>query len=270
MTNSKTEPYIFQEGDYVLIIDNKGRDYLIKLNHINKFESHVGNFSHTNLIGQKHGSYIRTTNGHHVIAVKPTMSDYTRKMPRIATVIYPKDLGSILIYGDVFPGARVLEAGSGSGALTITLLRAVSDNGHVISYDIRPDMIKQTSNNVNSFLPNHKNLTMKLGDVYEGFEEDNIDRIILDLPEPWLVVPHASQKLVPGGIFVSFLPTILQVHQLTRCLKSQTTFQLIETFEILCRTWTVSGRSVRPSHKMVGHTGFLTTARKCSPKNSSL
>jgi tRNA (adenine57-N1/adenine58-N1)-methyltransferase len=193
------------------------------------------------------------------------MADFTRLMPRIATVIYPKDLGAILTQADIFPGASVLEAGIGSGALTIALARAVGERGSVVSYDVRLDMIERAQKNVGAFLPDHSHLTVKLGDVYQGFEEEELDRIVLDLPEPWQVVPHASRALSPGGILMSFLPTVPQVQDVVRVLREQGTFDMIETIEVLVRPWSVIGRSVRPSHRMVGHTGFITTARRCSP-----
>ena len=190
-------------------------------------------------------------------------------MPRIATVGYPKDLGAILVYGDIFPGARILEAGCGSGAVTMALLRAVGERGSLVSYDVRQDMIDRTRENVSVMLPDTSNLTLKLGDVYEGFEERELDRIVLDLPEPWLVVPHASEGLLPGGIFVSFSPTVLQVHELVRTLRAAHTFEMMETMEVLQRPWNVSARSVRPEHRMVAHTGFITVARRCSPRPAS-
>jgi tRNA (adenine57-N1/adenine58-N1)-methyltransferase len=198
------------------------------------------------------------------------MADFTLEMPRIATVGYPKDLGAILVYGDIFPGARVLEAGTGSGAVTMALLRAVGERGQVISYDLREDMIRRALENISAMIPEHPNLTVKQGDVYQAFQEEDLDRVVLDLPEPWQVVPHAAEKLVPGGILVSFLPTVLQVHELSKALRQQGTFEMIETLEILMRPWSVGGRSVRPEHRMVGHTGFITTARRCSPRPVAL
>ncbi len=257
-----TSAYVFREGDHALIIDRKDRRYLIHLHASSKFESHVGSFDHDDLIGRQDGSWVAIAPGHRLFAVKPTMADFTRAMPRIATVVYPKDIGAILVHGDIFPGARVLEGGTGSGAVTIALLRAVGERGEVISYDLRRDMIERALSNVKARFPDHSNLTVKRGDVYEGFEEARLDRIVLDLPEPWHVVPHASDALVPGGILLSFVPTVLQVHELTRALRAQRTFHLIETIEVLIRPWSVSGRSVRPSHRMVGHTGFITTARR--------
>ncbi len=268
MDESPIPRHVFQEGDSALMIDRKGRRYLVRLRHSDEFHSHIGHVEHDALIGRDEGTWLTTSKGHYLLAVKPTMADYTLEMPRIATVVYPKDLGSILVYGDIFPGARVLEAGSGSGALTVALLRAVGERGVVTSYDVRADMLKRAEANVSALFPDHSNLSLKLGDVGEGFEEDELDRIVLDLPEPWHVVPHAGERLVPGGIFVSFLPTVLQVHELTLALRDQRTFELIETFEVMMRPWNVSGRSVRPSHRMVAHTGFVTTARKCSPRPS--
>ncbi len=266
MVETKASRSVFREGDNVLIQDKRGRHYLIMLAESKKFESHIGAFPHEDLIGQEDGSWVTTNRGHVLLAMKPTMADYTLEMPRIATVNYPKDVGAILVYGDVFPGARVLEAGCGSGAMTMNLLRAVGDSGRVYSYDLREDMLNRAGKNVEAMLGEVQNVEFKLGDVYEGIEEVDLDRIILDLPEPWQVVPHASEKLVRGGMVVSFLPTVLQIHELTLALRAQRTFEMIETFEIMLRPWSVSGRSVRPSHRMVGHTGFITTARKCGPR----
>ena len=265
-TDADSPRYVFKENEYAMIVDRRGRRYLARLRAAAAFESHIGNFPHAELVGREEGAWVTTSMGHNVFAVKPTMADFTQAMPRIATVVYPKDLGAVLVHGDIFPGAAVLEAGCGSGALTIALLRAVGEKGRVVSYDVRQDMIERTLTNVDSGAPGHTNLTLKLGDVYQGFEESGLDRIVLDLPEPWQVVPHASEKLVPGGLLLSFLPTVPQVQQLTQELRKQRTFELVETFEILMRPWSVTGRSVRPSHRMVGHTGFITTARRSSPR----
>ncbi|MCI0438418.1 MAG: tRNA (adenine-N1)-methyltransferase [Chloroflexi bacterium] len=268
MTNSPNRQHVFQEGDYVIFLDRRGRRYLARLDSSKSFNSHVGGFPMSELIGREVGAWVTTNRGHLMLAMKPTLADFVLEMPRIATIGYPKDLGAILVYGDIFPGARVLEAGAGSGAITMALMRAVGERGHVYSYDVREDMIKQALANVRVALPGYDNLTIKLGDVYQGIEEDELDRIVLDLPEPWHVVPHAAEKLVPGGILVSFLPTVLQVHDLTNALRQQGTFEMIETFEVLMRPWNVAARSVRPEHRMVAHTGFITTARKCSPRPS--
>ena len=269
MNDDASARHVFHEGEYALVIDRRGRRYLTLLRAGAKFESHLGAFPHDDLIGADAGCRMTTNRGHVLLAVKPTMADFALDMPRIATVGYPKDLGTILVYGDIFPGARVLEAGCGSGAMTMALLRAVGERGSLVSYDVRQDMIDRTRENVSAMHSDMSNLTLKLGDVYEGFEERELDRIVLDLPEPWHVVPHASEALLPGGIFVSFSPTVLQVHELVRALREAHVFDMIETMEVLQRPWNVSNRSVRPEHRMVAHTGFITVARRCSPRPAS-
>ena len=264
-SNTQGPRYVFREGDHALIVDRRGRHYLLQLTPAETFHSHLGNFPHTELIGREEGTRITTRQGHLLLAVKPTMADFVRKMPRIATVVYPKDLGAIITYGDIFPGARVLEAGAGSGALTIALARAVGERGRVFSYDLRPDMIERARTNLDAMVPDNSSVNISLGDVHQGFDETELDRVVLDLPEPWHAVPHAARSLVPGGIFLSFLPTVLQVYELVQALTAAE-FDMIETIEILMRPWSVDKRSVRPSHRMVGHTGFITTARKCSPR----
>ena len=269
MNDNAPARHVFHEGDHALIIDRRGRRYLTLLRAGAKFESHLGAFPHDDAIGAEAGSWMTTNRGHVLLAVKPTMADFALDMPRIATVGYPKDLGAILVYGDIFPGARVLEAGCGSGAVTMALLRAVGERGSLVSYDVRQDMIDRTRANVGSMIHDASNLTLKLGDVYESIEERELDRIVLDLPEPWHVVPHASEALLPGGIFVSFSPTVLQVHEFVRTLRAARTFDMLETMEVLQRPWNISNRSVRPEHRMVAHTGFITIARKCSPRPAS-
>ena len=259
----------FREGEYIQLLDRRGRSYLVRLTDNNLFESHLGNYPAAGLIDQEEGVWITTNKGHWLMAVRPTLSDLTLRMPRLATVMYPKDLGAMLIYADIFPGARVLEAGAGSGALTMTLLRAVGDAGRVFTYDLRQDMIEQAESNLARYFDSWDNLEIKLGDVYEGIEEDDLDRVILDLPEPWHVVPHASESLAPGGLFFGFVPTVPQVDELVKTLRSQRAFSMIETMEIMMRQWNVSGRSVRPSHRMIGHTGFIITARRTSPRASA-
>jgi tRNA (adenine57-N1/adenine58-N1)-methyltransferase len=265
MSQEAPARHVFQEGEHALVFDRKGRRYMLKLEAGKSFHTHLGNFGHDDLIGQPEGTRVETSRGHSILAFKPTMSDFTRLMPRIATIVYPKDLGAIITLGDIFPGARVVEAGSGSGAVTIALLRAVGTEGRVFSYDMRADMIERTSTNVAAAMPEHPQLEIKLGDISESIAETDIDRVVLDLPEPWHVVPTAHDALVPGGVLLSFLPTILQVHDLVMALKAARTFDVIETVEILSRPWSVGGRSVRPAQRMVGHTGFIVTARKCEP-----
>ena len=257
--------YIFHEGDQALILDRRGRRYLVMLKSAKDDQNHLGTFHHDDIIGEPDGVRIWTSKGHALIVVKPGMADYIRIMPRVATVVYPKDIGAIITYGDIFPGARVLEAGTGSGALTIALARAVGERGKVFTYDLREDMTARARDNLAAIMPEHPQVTFHNGDVSQGIPETELDRIILDLPEPWHVVPHAVDALVPGGVITCFLPTVLQVHELVGALENANTFGMIETTEIFMRTWSVRGRSVRPDHRMIGHTGFITTARKTTP-----
>jgi len=179
-------------------------------------------------------------------------------------VIYPKDLGPILVLADVFPGAKVLESGVGSGALTMALLRAIGPTGHVTGYEIREDFAKRARQNVDGFLGSDMPLDIEIRDVYEGIAVDDLDRILLDLPEPWRVVKHAEQALHAGGILLAYLPTIGQVARLREELEDSG-FGMAQTLEVLHRTWHIEGQSVRPDHRMVAHTGFLTHARLLTP-----
>src|SRR5690606_25973013 len=189
----------------------------------------------------------------------PTLSDFVLKMPRGAQVIYPKDLGPILMLADIQPGHRVLESGIGSGALSMTLLRA----GAVVhGYELRDDFAERAQENVSSFLGDEamSRYPVEVRNSYEGLDESDLDRIVLDLPEPWQVVKHAVHALRPGGILVAYTPSIVQVSQLREALAG-TPFAMAETLEVLQRTWHVDGAAVRPDHRMVAHTGFLTHAR---------
>ena len=259
----------FQEGDLALLIDRKGRRYLVPLAEEGTFHTHVGTLPHTQIIGREQGESFRTSHGQSLLALKPTLADYVMSMPRASQVIYPKDLANILILADIFPGATVVEGGLGSGALTATLLRAVGETGRVITYEVREDMIGRGSANIRVLVPVPTNHTLHLDDIYLGIHEQDVDRIVLDVPEPWHVVSRAAGALAMGGVFLSFLPTVLQVHRLAQALESDSRFQLIETVETLLRPWNVTQRSVRPAHRMVAHTGFITTARRCAPRTGA-
>ncbi len=262
--NSRTR---FQQGDLALLIDRKRRRYLLTLNEESTFHTHVGTLPHNEIIGSDQGSWFRTSLGQSLLAVKPTLGEFILEMPRSSQVIYPKDLGNIIMLGDIFPGARVIEAGLGSGALTATLLRAVGPSGSVTTYEIREDMVERGLRNIKALTNDASNHKLNMADIYEGIQERDVDRIVLDVPEPWHVVPWAADSLALGGIFLSFLPTILQVHQLSEAFSSDQRFQLVDTVEVLLRPWNVSHRSVRPVHRMVAHTGFITTARRCTSRD---
>jgi tRNA (adenine57-N1/adenine58-N1)-methyltransferase len=253
----------FGAGDRVLLVDAKRRRHLITLAVGGEFHTHAGVLPHDAIIDEPEGVTVRTTLGSRLVAVRPTLSDYVLEMPRGAQVIYPKDLGPILMLADVFLGARVLESGVGSGALTLALLRAVGPTGHVTGYEIRDDFARRAQANVDGFLGPDQPLTVEVRDVYEGIELDDLDRVMLDLPEPWRVVKHAEAALHPGGILFAYLPTIGQVARLREELAGSA-FGMVESLEVLQRTWHVDGQSVRPDHRMVAHTGFLTHARLLS------
>jgi tRNA (adenine57-N1/adenine58-N1)-methyltransferase len=250
----------FAAGERVLLVDAKARRYLIVLSPGASFSTHAGTVAHDAIIGAEEGIRLRTSHGARLLAVRPTLSEFILKMPRGAQVIYPKDIGPILVLADVFPGARVLEAGVGSGALTMALLRAVGPQGSVVGYELREDFAARAQANVASFIGPDAPLTVEIRDIYEGIDETGVDRVVLDLPEPWRVVKHAEHALHPGGILCAYLPTIGQVARLREELDGSS-FGMAETLEVLQRSWHVEGASVRPDHRMVAHTGFLTTAR---------
>jgi len=252
-------------GERVLLLDRKGRTYLVRLTVGGAFQSHAGVVSHDEVIGREEGCEVTArrraearggASGRFVV-LRPTLSDVVVKMPRGAQVIYPKDLGAIVVAADLFPGVRVLEAGVGSGALSLAALRAGCE---VVGYEVRPDFAARARANVADVLGDAP-YRVEERDVYEGIEERDLDRVLLDLPEPWRVVGHAAAALRPGGILCAYLPTINQTAAL-RLELARAPFVRAETIEVLHRSWHVEGRSVRPDHRMVAHTGFITTARR--------
>lgn len=258
--------HIFQDGDQVLLVDQRGKRHLIFLRKSETFHSDRGWISHDAIIGGPEGCRVRSSLGLRYLALRPTLAEYVLEMPRGAQVIYPKDLAMIMFWGDICPGCRVLEAGMGSGALTLALLRAVGPEGRVISYEQREEFARRALANVHTRMGEVANLIVRLGPVEEGVrDEEPVDRLLLDLPEPWKLVDAVAAVLRPGGIFLSYLPTILQSHQLVEALRWDASFSLIETFETLYRPWNIDGQSVRPFHRMVAHTGFITTARRVVP-----
>ena len=253
----------FRAGDLALLIDRKRRRYLVRLEPDGAFHTHMGILPHADVIGREAGCRVSIA-GHRLLALRPTLSDYILESPRVTQVIYPKDLGAILVYGDIYPGARVLEAGLGSGALTAALLRAVGPTGRVVSYETRAEQVPRALSNIRAAVGETPNHEVRSADVYEGIVDENLDRVVLDVPEPWRAVEHASAALAPGGILLCFLPTVLQVHRLSEELDGHPRFDLVETIEVMVRPWHVSRRSARPQHRMVAHTGFITTARLCA------
>lgn len=253
----------FEPGERVLLFDSKGRRYLVSLAWGGEFHTHSGPVLHDDLIGCEEGVLVRSSRGARYTAVRPTLAEVVLKMPRGAQVIYPKDLGPIIMMVDVYPGARVFESGLGSGALSMTLLRAGAE---VIGYELRPDFAERARVNVAGFLGQGimDRYHIQVRDVYDGIDESGFDRAVLDLPEPWRVVKALEATMRPGGILVSYLPTIGQVSILRDAL-DRSGFGMAETVEVLQRSWHVEGQSVRPDHRMVAHTGFLTSARLLQP-----
>jgi tRNA (adenine57-N1/adenine58-N1)-methyltransferase len=260
----------FQDGEQVLLIDQRGKRHLIFLRKSETFHSDRGWISHDAVIGQPEGTWVRSSMGLRYVALRPTLAEFVLDMPRGAQVIYPKDLAMILFWADVYPGCRVLEAGMGSGALTLALLRAVGPDGRVITYEQRDEFARRALANIHMRSGEVTNLTVRLGAVEDGVaDEDPVDRVLLDLPEPWKLMQAMARVLRPGGIVLSYVPTIIQAQQTAETLGRDRQWALVETFETLFRPWNIEGQSVRPFHRMVAHTGFITVARRVVPEEGA-
>jgi len=255
------------EGDPALLIDPKGRHFLLKLEAGRTFQYHQGSVSHNDLIGAGDGSWIESSTGSRLLLLRPRLADFILKMKRAAQVVYPKDLGPILIYADIGPGMTVLEAGTGSGALTLALSRAVGSTGSVVSVEIRDDHAAHARKAIERWYGDiPANLELRIGDAAEIVGEIAPDRIVLDMPEPWHTVESAAEHQPSGGVLCAYLPTIPQVQTTVEKARELRTFAEIEVKEFLFRDWNIDGRSVRPDHNMVGHTGFLVFMRKTDPR----
>lgn len=257
-----SEPFAL--GDRVLLIDTKERRYLVTLEVAGEFHSHAGFVPHTQIIGAAEGITIESTKGARYVVMRPTLEDFVLEMPRGAQVIYPKDLAPIAMLADIAPGHLVFESGVGSGALSMTMLRA---GARIIGYELREDFAQRAKKNVNSFLGDEASARFHvvIRDSYAGIEQPNggrFDRAVLDLPEPWQVVPHLPGVMHAGGVMVAYTPSITQAVKVRDVLSRQRgQWVAMRTLEVLHRTWHIEGESVRPDHRMVAHTGFLTTAR---------
>ena len=245
----------FASEERIVLIDSKQRRYLVTLEVGGEFHSHAGVISHDQIIGSLEGSQYRTASNARFLGLRPTLNDHVLKMPRGAQVIYPKDLGPILVLADIAPNQQVFESGVGSGALSTALLRT---GARVTGYEIREDFAQNAKSNVEEFLGSEalERYNVKMRDAYEPHDDEGFDRAVLDLPEPWQVVPHLESSLRRGGILVAYNPSVIQVQNLRRRL-SDGPWAMIETVEVLNRTWHVEGNSVRPDHRMVAHTGFI-------------
>jgi tRNA (adenine57-N1/adenine58-N1)-methyltransferase len=256
----------FVAGDLVQLTDNKGRMHTIELTPGKDFHTHRGVIAHNDLIGHPEGSVVTSIGGTAYVAFRPLLSDYVLSMPRGATVVYPKDAAQIVALADVFPGARVVEAGAGSGALSCSLLRAVGDDGLVSSYEMRDDFAAVAQRNVTRFFgeaPATWRLTV--GDVVEKCTDTDMDRVVLDLLAPWDVLETAASALSPGGVLCVYVATTTQLSKVVEAVREHGGFTEPSSWESLVRGWHVEGLAVRPAHRMIGHTGFLMTTRRMAP-----
>ncbi len=254
----------FKEGELALLIDSKGRKYLVNLKKDGFFSFHRGNVPFNEIIGKPEGIGIISTKGEKLLVFRPTLEDYILKMKRGAQIIYPKDISRIITLLDIFPGAKVFEAGTGSGALTLYLLRAVGNTGQVVSYEKRKEFYETAKRNIERFIPNTENLILRNKDLSEGIEEKEIDRAVLDLTEPWLFLDKIVESLKPGGLLGCYVTTVLQIYNLIEKFEKNFTNKLykIGIFELLERNWEKEGLSLRPALRMVAHTGFIVVFRK--------
>ncbi|MFL6240504.1 MAG: tRNA (adenine-N1)-methyltransferase [Actinomycetes bacterium] len=255
----------FLVGDRVQLTDPRGRKHTVVLEAGKEFHTHRGAVAHDALIGSPEGVVVISTGGTSYLALRPLLADYVLGMPRGAAVIYPKDAAQIVSMCDVFPGARVLEAGAGSGALTCSLLRAVGDDGIVTSYERRPEFAEVARRNVENFFGTpHPAWRLVVGDIRDA-EESGVDRILLDMLAPWDCLDVAAKALVPGGVLCCYVATTTQLSTVVEAMRAHGSYAEPAAAEILLRTWHVDGLAVRPDHRMVGHTGFIVTARRLAP-----
>ena len=255
----------FAAGDQVQLTDPKGRMHQIVLQPGGTFHTHRGSLKHDDLIGAPEGSVITATGGTAYVALRPLLADYTLAMKRGATIVYPKDAAQILAYADVFPGARVLEAGAGSGALSCWLLRAIGPEGQLVSFEARADFAEIARANVTRFygeVPPQWRLETGRLDVAAAGEPTSFDRVILDMLAPWECVPGAAAALIGGGLICCYVATTTQLSRVVEELRAHGGFFEPAAWETLARGWHVDGLAVRPDHRMIGHTGFLVTARR--------
>lgn len=264
MTDAEPDRRLLAIGDRVQLTDSKGRHHTVVLEAGGTFHTHKGALVHDDLIGRPEGSVVTSANGTPYLALRPLLADYVLSMPRGAAVIYPKDSAQIITWGDIFPGARVLEAGAGSGALTCSLLRAVGPSGSVISYEIRADHEEFARRNVTQFFGEAPaTWELRSGDAAEF--DGVADRVILDMLEPWSMIDMVSRCLVPGGVLVVYVATTTQLSRIAEDLRSYGGFTEPEAWETLQRPWHLEGLAVRPEHRMIAHTAFLLTARRLAP-----
>ena len=256
----------FAIGDRIQLTDPKGKLYSFTIVAGKEWHTHKGWISHDDLVGMPEGSVVSTTAGLKFTAFKPLLADYVLTMPRGATIVYPKDAAMILGLADIYPGARVLEAGVGSGALTISLLRAVGDTGSVHSVERRADFAENATSNIENYFGSPPtNWRLTVGDLQEQVVSDEYDRVILDMLAPWECVDLAAQALRPGGVFMAYVATTTQLSVTAEAIKTDGRFTEPESSETIVRGWHHEGLAVRPQQRMIGHTGFLIQSRRMAP-----
>jgi len=256
----------FVAGDRVQLTDQKGKIYSITITPGKEWHTHKGWIIHDDLIGLPEGSVVSTSAGLKFTAFIPLLTDYVLSMPRGATIVYPKDSALIVGFADIFPGARVLEAGVGSGALTLSLLRAVGPSGSVHSVERREEFAANATSNIeNYFGARPENWSLAIGSVQEQEFDHEFDRVILDMLAPWECVEMAAKVLRPGGVFMAYVATTTQLSATAEALKDDGHFTEPESFESMVRGWHHEGLAVRPQQRMIGHTGFLIFSRRMAP-----
>lgn len=256
----------FRPGDKVQLTDAKRRHFTIELVPGANYHTHKGAIAHDDIIGADEGSVVQSSMGSDYLCFRHLLVDHVLSMPRGAAVIYPKDAGQILVEGDIFMGARVLEAGAGSGALTMSLLRAVGPEGHVFSYEIRDDHLQFARDNVEDYFNGQPEWwTPRLGDFGEVTQEDlggPVDRVILDMVEPWHFIETVKNVLIPGGVFMTYVATVPQLMNIVEAIRAAQCFTEPRSWETLLREWKVEGLATRPEHRMNAHTAFLVWTRR--------
>lgn len=253
----------FKNGDRVQLTDEKGKMYSFFLQAGNQWHSHKGWINHDDIIGKPEGVVLLSNSGTAYQALRPLLNDYVLSMPRGATIIYPKDSALIVGFADIFPGAKVLEAGAGSGALSISILRAVGETGQLTSYEERDDFLTIAQDNVRNYFGEiPKSWSLKAGRVEEGKFQGEFDRVIYDMLAPWDVLGTAVEALKPGGVLCCYVATTTQLSRTAEAVKENGRFTEPESFETLLRNWHHEGLAVRPAHSMNAHTGFLLLTRR--------
>ncbi|HET7066039.1 MAG TPA: tRNA (adenine-N1)-methyltransferase [Nocardioides sp.] len=259
-------------GEWVRLTDQKGRRHNFELVPSKRFFSNRGHLEHDDLIGREEGFTIASSAGGEYLVFRPLLSEFVVSMPRGAAVVYPKDAAQIVAMADIFPGAHVVEAGVGSGALTCSLLRAVGPGGRVSSYERRPEFAEVAERNVDQFFSGrHPAWALTVGDLSVAMSQPpgSVDRVVLDMLAPWECVERVADALVPGGLLCAYVATTTQLARTVETLRAHGGFTEPHPWESLVREWHVEGLAVRPGHKMVGHTGFLVTARRLAPGESA-